>query len=62
MLEPPINHEICDFCNGGSLIGHLLRQRFKVILDMGVEPKIWQNPQIIHFHRVFHEIQHPFWG
>ena len=44
MLEPPINHEICDFCNGGSLMGHLLRQRFKVILDMGVEPKIWGKP------------------
>ena len=27
---------------------------------MDVEPKI--APQIIHFNRVFHEINHPFWG
>ena len=27
-----------------------------------VFPKIWENPPIIHFNRVFHEINHPFWG
>ena len=27
-----------------------------------VFPKIWENHQIIHFNRVFHEINHPFWG
>ena len=27
-----------------------------------VFPKIWENPQIIHFHRVFHYFHHPFWG
>ncbi len=26
-----------------------------------VFPKIWENPQIIHF-RVFHYFHHPFWG
>ena len=25
-------------------------------------PKIWENPQIIHFNRVFHYFHHPFWG
>ncbi len=31
---------------------------------MGVEPKIGvgKPPQIIHFNRVFHEMNHPFWG
>ena len=31
---------------------------------VGVEPKIGVGltPQIIHFNRVFHEINHPFWG
>ena len=30
--------------------------------DMGGLPKIWENPQIIHFNRVFHYFHHPFWG
>ena len=30
-------------------------------LHLGVS-KNMGNPQIIHFHRVFHEINHPFWG
>ena len=25
-------------------------------------PKIWENPQIIHFNGVFHYFHHPFWG
>ena len=28
----------------------------------GCFPKNMGNPQIIHFNRVFHEINHPFWG
>ena len=32
-------------------------------VDMGVEPKIWENPPIHPFvHRVFHYFHHPFWG
>ena len=29
--------------------------------NMGVEPKIGMNPQIIHINRVFHYFHHPFW-
>ena len=29
--------------------------------NMGVQPKIWENPQIIHFYRVCHYFHHPFW-
>ena len=37
---------------------------YETNLYMGVEPKIGVvlPPQIIHFNRVFHEINHPFWG
>ena len=33
-------------------------------MDMGVEPKIWENPQIIHLFIGFSPliINHPFWG
>ena len=29
---------------------------------MGVSKNRGVSPQIIHFNRVFHEINHPFWG
>ncbi len=35
---------------------------FHVNFQIWVFPKIWENSQIIHFNRVFHEINHPFWG
>ncbi len=37
----------------------------RYIDDMGVSKNMGKPPkssQIIHFHRVFHEINHPFWG
>ena len=30
--------------------------------DLGVSKNSGKTPQIIHFNRVFHEINHPFWG
>ena len=36
---------------------------YTYMMDMAVNPKIMgKPPQIIHFKRVFHEINHPFWG
>ena len=32
-------------------------------VNLGVEPKIWENPPNHPFvHRVFHYFHHPFWG
>ncbi len=31
-----------------------LRQNTESWSDLGVEPKIWETPQIMNFHRVFH--------
>ncbi len=36
--------------------------RVKPNSPIRVFPKIWENPQIIHFNRVFHYFHHPFWG
>ena len=42
--------------------GHNYQKQFED-MDMGVNPKIGGfTLQIIHFNRVFHEINHPFWG
>ncbi len=36
-------------------------ERKRTKTRLWVFPKIWENPQIIHFNRVFHYFHHPFW-
>ena len=58
-----IQDQLCLVQDGYLVLFMYLQIHFiSIMSQIWVFPKIWGNPQIIHFNRVFHEINHPFCG
>ena len=51
--QAPTTRDFHEVGFGAPLVSIMARHGHRCIQYMGVEPKIWENPQIIHVYRVF---------